>query len=208
MFFFDKIDIIAFLGMITTLLFFLTNDSRRKRVIAFTSITIFLTYSILKEIYPFTILLLGILIYSIRWSIRLKKTSKSIELLQVDNQDIYIVDFLKKYKREIYNYFPFYTPAKSQHYFLIIRNMDIAGLLIGNITDSILTIELYFIKKKYRDEKIGKYLYIQNTGYFKRIGIKNIIAKSFHKGYSKFLLKMGFRETTKDDRKIFIKNID
>nr|MBP8994109.1 hypothetical protein [Bacteroidales bacterium] len=62
-----------------------------------------------------------------------------------------------------------------------------------------------YTKPTYRNEVIGKYIYKQNTGYFKKLGIDKLLTKSYHKGHSKYLKKMGFEQKNLDNQSFFIK---
>jgi len=204
----EQIDIIGFVGVATSVLGFLAYGKIQGRVVILISILLLLTYSLIKPIYPFAILMAVALIFYIYKVLKFKKSKASIKLLEVEYDNNYIVEFIKNYKRDIYNYFPFYEPHKSHKCFLFMRDMNLAGILIGSITGDMLTIEVDYTKPIYRDKEIGSYIFKQNPGHFTKMGIKKLVAKSFHKGHSKFLKKMGFEQTFIDDQLFFVKKLD
>jgi len=204
----EHIDIIGFVGVATGLLGFIAYGKTQRRIVILASILLLLIYSILKPIYPFAaLMLIGLVIFIIN-VIKQSKSKSSIKLLEVEYDNNYILEFIKNYKRDIYNYFPFFEPHKSHKCFLVMRDMNLAGILITSITGDVMTIEVDYTKPIYRDKEIGNYMFKQNPGYFKKLGIKKLVAKSFHNGHSKFLKKMGFEQTHIDNQLFFVKNID
>ncbi len=204
----EQIDVIGFVGVAAGLLGFFAYGRIQRRLIILLAIILLLIYSLLKPIYPFAILMIIVLVYFIIKLREIYKSKVSIQLVEVEHDNNYIVEFIKNYKKDIYNFFPFYEPHKSHKCFLVMRDMNLAGILIGSITEDILTIEVDYTKPIYRDKEIGNYIFRQNPGHFKKMGIKKIVAKSFHKGHSKFLKKMDFEKTYIDNQLFFVKNID
>ncbi|MDD2385575.1 MAG: hypothetical protein PHP52_02205 [Bacteroidales bacterium] len=204
----EHIDIIGFIGVAASMLSFIATGKIQHRIIIIIAIALLLTYSILKPIYPFAVLMILVLAFYVFQIVKLQKSKASIILLEVEYDNNYILEFIKNYKRDIYNYFPFYEPHKLHKCFLVMRDMNLAGILIGSIAEDILTIEVDYTKPIYRDKEIGNYIFKQNPGYFKKMGIKKIVAKSFHKGHSKFLKQMGFEQTNIDNQLVFVKDLD
>ncbi len=204
----EKIDILGFIGVAIGLVGFFAYGEIQRRIMFLVSILSLMTYSFIKPIYPFSFLMISALIYYIYQLFVAKKSKASIKLLEVAYDNNYIVEFTQNYKRDIYNYFPFYEPHESHKCFLVMRDMNLAGIMIVSVTQDVLTIVVDYTKPIYRDKEIGDYIYKQNPGYFKKMGIKKLIAKSFHRGHNKFLKRMGFVEENIDNQVFFVKNID
>ena len=204
----EKLDIIGFAGVVVGMLGFITYNLMQRRVLLLVSILSLLAYSLLKPIYPFSFLLISVLAYYVYFYVKAHKSKSSIKLFEVEYDSTYIVEFISNYKRDIYNYFPFYEPHESHKCFLIMRDLNLAGILIVSITKETMTIEVDYTKPKYRDKEIGVYIYKKNPGYFKNLGVNKLVAKSFHKGHSKFLKKMGFVYKSVDSQMFFVKNLD
>ena len=102
----------------------------------------FIVYSIIRPIYPVAVLMFIVLGYYFYGIYKASKSKSSIKLLEVEFDNNYIVEFIKNYKRDIYNYFPFYEPHKSHKCFLLMRDMNLAGILITSINGDIMTIEV------------------------------------------------------------------
>ena len=137
-----------------------------------------------------------------------RKSIRLIKVVEVTHDDNYLQEFLDYYQKQLYNYFPIYQKSKSDRVFFLIREMNVAGILIAKISKDEMFVALDFIKPEYRDFEIGNYIYNQNTGYFKKLGISKILTKSYHKKHSKYLLRMGFVQEIINDQLFFIKKID
>lgn len=204
----EQIDLIGYFGLVVLLLSFLSTNRVKKLVIILLGVLMLLLYSILKPIYPIGIIMLAVTIFII---IQIKKSFSSrpsIQLVEVEYDNSYIQEFINNYKKDIYNFFPFYSPHDNHKHFLVMRDMNLAGIFIGSITDDIFTIEVDYIKSIYRDNLIGSYIFKQNPGFFKKLGIKQLIGKSFHNRHSKYLKKMGFTKTYIDDQMFYVKIIE
>ncbi len=201
-------DILGFAAVLVGLTGFFAFGKIQRRILFLVAILGFIVYSIIRPIYPVAVLMFIVLGYYFYGIYKASKSKSSIKLLEVEFDNNYIVEFIKNYKRDIYNYFPFYEPHKSHKCFLLMRDMNLAGILITSINGDIMTIEVDYTKPMYRDTEIGSYIYKQNPGYFKKLGVNKLIAKSFHKGHSRFLRKMGFEQTYFDNQLFFVKNLD
>jgi hypothetical protein len=204
----EIIDIIGYLGVISFGISFFAVEKRKRFGFILLSLILILICVSIKIIIPLIIICLILGAYIIKEIKVSQKAKNSIKLVEVTKDNIYLNEFLKNYKKDIYSFFPFYIPHSSHKHFLIMRDMNLAGILICNITKKTLTIELDYIKPIYRDNVIGYYIYNKNTGMFKSMGIERIIGKSFHKSYSKYLKRMGFLKNYIDDQLFYVKNID
>jgi hypothetical protein len=204
----DWIDIIGYIGVASLILLILPVDKQKKLLLIMGTLIILLVYSVLKPIYPVGVLMIVLMLIVIKEIRKTFKTKSTIKLVEVEYDNTYITEFIKNYRKDIYSFFPFYVPHRSQKCFLIMRDMNLAGIFVANVTGDILTIEVDYLKPMYRDNYIGNYIFNQNPGFFKRMGINKLVGKSFHSGHSKFLKKMGFTQTFIDDQLFYVKNIE
>lgn len=179
-----------------------------KRHLLYLSFALLLAYAILKPNFTLAIIaILGICIITF-YILKVFKKKISIKMLEVEYDNNYIQEFINNYKKDIYSYFPFYQTKDEQRCFLTFLNTDLAGIFIAKKVKKDLIIEVDYVKPSYRNKTIGNYFYKQNTGYFKKLGVNRLITKSYHKGHSKFLKKMGFEQHFINNEMFFIKNLD
>lgn len=203
----EYIDIIIVIASLTLTAGFICNRKAFKQHLIFISLIAIVVYSFLRPFYPIGIVAVLGIISHIIFIIKKSKTKSTIKLLEVEFDNAYIQEFINNYKRDIYSFFPFYQAEKGQRCFLMMLNADMAGILIAKINKNEMLIEVDYTKPDYRNEVIGKYIFKQNTGYFKKLGIDKLLTKSYHKGHSKYLKKMGFEQVNLDNQSFFVKNL-
>lgn len=201
-------DLIGFLGIILGIVGVFAVGKTKKLVLFLISTAIILVYTFIHPSYPFIFLFLLLEGYFIYEIIKLRKSRSTIKLIEVAPENSYIQEFIDNYKRDIYNIFPFYNYSPDHKCFLIMREMNLVGILIGKLENDVFEIEIDYMKPLQRDLEVGNYIYKINPGYFKKMGVKTLKTKPFHKGHIKYLKKMGFNETIIDGQMYYIKKID
>lgn len=175
------------------------------------SIIVFI-YSIIIKAYPVALSNLvigGIHFYQL---IKIYNDKVNFEVLNISSDDVYVKNFLQFQKNEILKYFPEFDFNLSNDLlkFCILRDTNISGVFIGKrIDNESIFISLDFVAPQYRDFKVGKYIYINNTNILKNMGVKTIKTFSYNKNHEKYLKKMGFvRETLQNNEQaIFAKTL-
>lgn len=204
----EYIDILIIVASLILIIGLISNRKILKRHLIFISLSCVIAYSFLRPFCPLGVVGgLGTIAYLVFITIKSKK-KVSIKLLEVEFDNAYIQEFINNYKKDIYSFFPFYQAEKGQRSFLMMLNADLAGILIAYVKGKEMFIEVDYAKPTYRNKIIGKYIYKQNTGYFKKLGVNKLLTKSYHKGHSKYLQKMGFEQINLDNQLFFVKNLD
>jgi hypothetical protein len=175
--------------------------------------SIFSIYGFIIGAMPVAFLNLFISLINIYYLYRIYNQKDFLKLLHIRSENKYLDFFIDYYQQDINTFFPgFYESFKdslfdSQNYlcFLVIRNAAIAGIFIGKKTsEDELFVVIDFAIPEYRDLKAGKYIYMQNQGYFENIGIRKFCANPKSIKHYNYLKKMGFSEETREDSKIFL----
>lgn len=204
----DYYDIVGFLGIILGFIGIFAVGRKQKLVFFIISSAIVLIYTLIKPSYPFIFLFLVLEAYFIYEAVKIRKKKSLIKLIEVESNNTYIQEFIDNYKKDIFNFFPFYNYSPIQKRYLIFRDMDLIGLLIGELKGDDFYIEIDYLKPSHRDLEVGNYIYKINPGYFIKIGAKRLLTKCYHKGHCKYLRKMGFNEITIDGQLFYEKKID
>ncbi|HBF87284.1 MAG TPA: hypothetical protein DDX39_01485 [Bacteroidales bacterium] len=132
------------------------------------------------------------------------------KLLEVRNDNLYLINFLDYYRKEINKFFPFFTykPEKNTLTLLVLRNMFVAGVFLARkIDDETLMMSLDFAIPEYRDFKMGRYIYGKHCEFFKKLGYKKIYTISLNHYHEKYLVKMGFFEDHSRGERLFLKKL-
>lgn len=142
--------------------------------------------------------------------IKIYTKKEYFKLLEVRNENLYLINFLNYYQKEINKFFPYFTykPEKNIITLMIMRNMVVAGVFLARkLDDESLMMSLDFAIPEYRDFKMGHYLYDNKAGFFKRQGYKYIYTVSLNNYHEKYLKKMGFVEDYSKGERLFFKEL-
>lgn len=134
--------------------------------------------------------------------------NESFNILQIRGNNEYLNAFIEYYKREIYHYSPFFKRNADSTSFLILNNLEIVGVLIVTILDKkILYVNLDFVIPKYRNNRVGQYLFVDNLAYFSEMGYEKIVTVCLNPTHKVYLLSLGFTEQEENGELVFVKNI-
>ena len=170
---------------------------------------IFVIFGLFIQAYPVSIAN-GILVTT--YLIELKKkylNTESFKKLTVQTDSVYLNSFLEYHRKEIFYFFPNFEfePNKYVHCFFILRDMNIAGLVLTRkYNEKILYLELDFVIPGFRDFRAGEFLYEDVKNFFIEEGYTKIISPCFNRNHEKYLKKMGFELKVIDDKRQFVKS--
>ncbi len=128
--------------------------------------------------------------------LRIYSKKELFQTLEIRANNNYLLAFLEFYKKDIEKYFPgfSYKPELNTVSFLIMRNMQIAGIFLAHKeTENELVVGLDFVTPQYRDYKTGNYIYIKLIPFFKEMNFNTLVSKSNSEFHKKYLKKMGFK---------------
>ena len=184
------IELIGYLGSILVLISMLMSSVIKLRIINTVGSIIFTFYAFAIQTYPTAILnviLVGVNIYNI---VKLLKSTKQYDLVEVKADDSFAGYFLEHYKNDIAVYFPEFKNDASLYDVadIICCNADPAGILLGKKNGEEIEISLDYTTPMYRDCSVGKFLY----GKLKEQGIKKLVYKTADEKHKDYLKKMGF----------------
>ena len=187
------IELIGYLGSILVLVSMLMSSVIKLRIINTVGSIIFTFYAFAIQTYPTAILnviLVGVNIYNI---IKLLKSTKQYDLVEVKAEDSFAGYFLEHYKNDIAVYFPEFknNPELYDVANIVCCNADPAGILLGKKSGEEIEISLDYTTPMYRDCSVGKFLYEK----LEEQGIKKLVYKSADKKHEEYLKKMGFSKT-------------
>lgn len=170
----------------------------------------FATYGYLIGALPVGILNTFIVSIDIYYLITIYTKKEYFKTLPVKGDNLYLIQFLEFYKKDIRKFFPdfYYKPELNKFSFFILRDMAVAGIVLAREYEpETLKISLDYTIPKYRDFKAGKYVYDVHIQKFKDAGYKLIITFPSSKKQKKYFTKMGFVETNHNGKISFTKNL-
>lgn len=171
----------------------------------------FITYAIILSAFPVlltNVILLGINVY---YLIKVYRRQENFDMLEFNGDEKLAQKFLQFYQKDIAAYFPDFNQSVMQENlnFVIIRDLVIANMFSAKIaSNGDAVVVLNYTLEKYRDYKVGTYIFEKERDHLIEKGIKRIVyTKVVNKNHREFLTVMGFKKETVSGAEHFIKNL-
>ncbi|MEN9445338.1 MAG: hypothetical protein RIS47_2229 [Bacteroidota bacterium] len=132
------------------------------------------------------------------------------KLLEVRNDNLFLIDFLKFYDADINRFFPkfHFETSKMTECFFVLRDMQVAGLFLASQHDAkSLLVEVDFAVPEYRDFKLGNFVYQSQSEYFRSKGYTRIYSKTQSVIHNNYLRQLGFKPITQGAEILFYKDL-
>lgn len=156
----------------------------------------FIIYGLMIDAMPVVIANGILLVINIIQMVRLYKIQEAFDLLQIGTHDELISCFIKRNKKDIESYFPNFThqPDSTDKAFVTLRDLTVANLFIFRMKgEGEANVLINYTIPKYRDYKVGKFIFGQEKEKLLTQGVKKIsYDKVSHAGHAKFLTLLGF----------------
>ena len=183
---------------------------KKLRLINLMGSLLFVIYGYLIGAYPVTVMNLGIVLVNIYYLKQIFTKEDYFKTLFVHANDDYTNAFMDFYRENMTNFMSVKRNLleDSEFRFLILRNMDAAGLLVAKAYDEeTLEITLDYAAPRFQDFKTGKFIYKKEAERFKTAGYKRMIAFAQNEKHKHYLVRMGFKATDFNGNQAYIKNI-
>ena len=168
----------------------------RLRVIGLVASATFITYSVLIEAWPIVITNVVVALIHL-WRLRgLLAVEEWFDVLHVAPTSAYLAYFCEFHSDDIREFVPGYEykPVDDQVAVFVLRNMIPAGVFIGIPKDGELEASLDYVIPRYRDFKVGRYLYSPTSGVFDDPDVTTVWARAETSKHRAYLRRMGFAE--------------
>lgn len=143
--------------------------------------------------------------------IKIYRRNENFDLMEFNQENKLIHKFLSFYQKDINNYFPEFVPRETANNinFVVLRDMVIANIFVAAVLeDGTALIKLNYTVPKYRDYKIGKFLFQKEKQFLLSHGIQRLVyTHVFNKKHESYLIKMGFVKEMLNNQLYYYKNI-
>lgn len=158
----------------------------------------FIIYGVVLNAVP-VLLTNGILItINIYYLYKLYVRIEDFDLIEFTGEEKLATKFLGFYEADIKSYFPAFSlpQLKGNLNFVVLRDLVIANIFSAHILengDAIVSIN--YTLKKYRDFKVGKFIFKKEKNFLISKGVKRIVYNEVHnKNHVKYLRSLGFEK--------------
>ncbi len=158
----------------------------------------FIIYGIVFIAWP-VLLTNGILItINIYYLYKLYIRIEDFDLIEFTGEEKLATKFLSFYDKDIKSYFPEFSlvQLKGNLNFVVLRDIVIANIFSAQVLDNgDAVVALNYTTKKYRDYKVGKFIFEKEKQFLLSKGIKRIVYKHVaNKSHIHYLKTLGFEE--------------
>ena len=192
------VEVIGYAGSALVILSLLQKSILRLRTIGFVASSTFLIYSVAIAAYPIAVVNVvaaGIHLYYLRKLVRRK--NEVFTILRMRPESRYLERFLEFYKDDIANrYQPdfVYEPKPNTLAVFLLRDMGPAGLVVANVhRDSSFEVLLDYVIPQYRDFKLAKWLYSEESGIFTEANCRCAWTRVTNEDQEEYFTKVGFK---------------
>lgn len=209
--------IVSFFGYAASALLaisLLVNSALKFRWINALGCIAFIVYGVLINAFP--IILTNSILFAINGFqfYKLYSTKELFEFVEITNErtDKLIHNFLNFYHEDIVTYFPAYNEVENTDpliSFVVLRDTVIANIFVAEITgNGSVLVNLNYTVPKYRDYKVGYFIFETGKEFLLQKGITSIIYKSvYNKEHAHFLKVMQFKKELLNGEACFIKHL-
>jgi hypothetical protein len=156
----------------------------------------FIIYGVLIDAFPVTLTNSVLLLINAFQMVKYYRTTEAFDLVEFTADEKIVTKFLDFYDKDIQAYYPGFKLQNEANdiRFLVVRNMTIANIFIASVQpDGKAYVKINYTIPKYRDFKVGTYVFKKRSDYLRSQGVNEIIYTSVtNKGHADFLKRMGF----------------
>ena len=169
----------------------------------------FIVYGVFISAWPIIITNSFLLAINIFYLIKIYNSHEDFELIEFQGSERLVKKFLSFYYTDIHNYFPDFKHEikEEQLNFVILRDLVIANIFIAQLLpDGSAVIQLNYTVPKYRDYKVGTFIFKKDRKFLISKGVKELFYdKVANKKHLHFLKKMGFQQSETNSASYYLK---
>jgi len=197
------IELIGYFASFLIALSLMMSNILKLRIINLFGAGLFAAYGLIVGAYPVFVVDGWIFLVDIYYLYKIFKNRDDFKLFHVKGDTVYLREFVKYYAKDIGKFFPFF---KSESLFdatpvFIVRNMvPVALFAYEKIDKETLRIVIDYTIPAYRDLQNAHFLYSRGLEQCASEGYRYFMTESSVKSHRKYLNKMGFSETEKENQ--------
>ena len=196
------IETIGYVASILLAISLIVNNDLKFRWINAGGCLFFIIYGVFISAWPIIITNSFLLAINIFYLIKIYNSHEDFDLIEFQGTEKLVKKFLDFYSLDIHDYFPEFKHEinEEQINFVVLRDLVIANIFIAQLLpDGAAIIKLNYTVPKYRDYKVGTFIFKKDRMFLLSKGIKEIVyEKVANKKHLHFLKRMGFQQSLSD----------
>ena len=171
----------------------------------------FITYAIVLHAFP-VLLTNGILLaINCYYLFKIYRRQENFELIEFSGEEQLVNKFTSFYKNDIGEYFPGFDESKLKGNlnFVVLRDLVIANMFSATVdADGDAKVLINYTLKKYRDYKVGRFIFDKEKQFLISKGVKRIVyPATIHSKHEQFLKVMGFWKEVVNGEPVYVKRL-
>lgn len=171
----------------------------------------FITYGILLTAVPVLITNAILLIINIFYLVKVYSKKENFDLIEFSGDETLVFKFLQFYQKDIHFIFTDFEAKalKGNLNFVVLRDVVIANMFSANLQQNgDAVVLLNYTLLKYRDYKVGKFIFEKEKDFLQSKGVKRLVYKKVtNKKHEQFLKVMGFNWVEENGELLLIKTL-
>jgi len=171
----------------------------------------FIIYAILLLAIPVLLTNVILIFINIYYLYKIYNKKENFDLMEFKGEEKLAQKFMEYYQKDMAGYFPHFDKNHLQHNlnFVITRDLVIANMFSAAVSSNgDASVELNYTLQKFRDFKIGSFIFEKEREYLISKGIKRIVYHQVtNKSHLSFLKVMGFTKETIDNTACYVKGL-
>lgn len=171
----------------------------------------FIFYGIFIHAFPIVLTNSVLLAINIYFLFKIYRRQEKFELVAFKTDAALIPKFLSFYQKDIEAYFPGFVmeEAENEIRFVVLRDMVVANIFVATVNaNGDAFVKINYTVPKYRDYKVGRFLFDEGKEFLHKMGVKRIIYTQVHNvKHERFVKVVGFKKEIFETGYCFVKNI-
>lgn len=171
----------------------------------------FIMYAIILGAIPVLITNLILFCINAYYLVKVYRKQENFDMLEFKGDEKLAQKFLQFYQKDIASYFPAFNSSAlvNNLNFVVTRDLVIANMFSADVSvtgDAFVV--LNYTLQKYRDYKVGTYIFEKEKDFLIANGVKRIVYTGVpNKNHLEFLTVMGFKKEIVNDTECFVKSL-
>ena len=203
--------ILGYLAFILLAISLLVNNEIRFRWLNSLGSISFVLYGLMIDAFPIIITNGLLLCINVFYLIKIYTTDEDFDLIEFFSTDSLIQKYCSFYQKDILTFFPNFSlqDKENELRFIVLRDMAFANIFVAQISpEGIAFVKINYTVPKYRDFKVGRFIFEKENKYLRSKGIKQIVYKEvINKNHIQFLKIMKFKKIIIDGNKCYAKEL-
>jgi GNAT superfamily N-acetyltransferase len=187
-------ELIGYAASILVAVSLMMSSILRLRIVNLIGAAAFSLYGVLIGSLPVAVVNVFIIFVNLYYLRGMMQANEYFKLLSVEADDEYLRYFLRFHSDDIRRFLPESDAAGADLNLFILRDLVPAGVLIGRQRGSTLEVSLDYVIPRFRDFKIGRYLFDEQADIFRDRGIETVSTPSGSLKHQAYLERMGFTQ--------------